>query len=179
MSTFTTDWFTHNIGHWQAAIGTSHIRTALELGVFEGRSVVWMLDNAIEHVTAVDWWDAEWLEHRGHYDTETTFDHNIAPYGDRVTKVKSSTLAFLKATTDTFDLIYIDGGHAGKTVITDAVLAHHALVPSGLLIFDDYGQEKDPTRIDRARGAIDHFMELFADDYEPIHIGYQVILRKH
>ncbi len=179
MSRFTTDWFTHNIGHWQAAIGDRPIRHALELGVFEGRSVVWMLDNGIEHVTAVDWWDAEWLEQRGHHDTEATFDHNVAPYGDRVTKVKASTFDFLKANDQTFDLVYIDGGHVGKNVITDAVLAHHALAADGLLIFDDYGQDKNPKRIDRARGAINHFMELFADDYAAIHVGYQVILRKH
>jgi predicted O-methyltransferase YrrM len=181
VSTFTTDWFTHNIDHWQAAVKppTRPIRQALELGVFEGRSVCWMLDHLdVEHITAVDWWDHEWLEHRGHHNTEAIFDANIAPYGERVTKVKASTFDFLKANTDTFDLIYIDGGHQGKTVITDAVLAHHALRPNGLLIFDDYGQDKDPKRIDRARGAIDHFMELFADHYEPIHVGYQVMLRK-
>lgn len=178
---FTSDWFTHNIPHWQTAVKTPTrpIRHALELGVFEGRSVLWMLDHLdVEKVTAVDWWDRAWLEHREHFDTEANFDHNIAPYGDRVVKVKASTLDFLKTNTATFDLIYIDGGHAGKNVITDAALAHHALRPNGLLIFDDYGQDKDPTRIDRARGAIDHFMELFADEYNVIHIGYQVILRK-
>jgi predicted O-methyltransferase YrrM len=179
VSTFTTDWFTHNIGHWQAALADWTIDTALELGVFEGRSVVWMLDNGVEHVTAVDWWDQSWLEARGHYDTEANFDHNVAGYGDRVTKVKANTFDFLKANEQTFDLIYIDGGHIGKTVITDAVLAHHALNPDGLLIFDDYGQDLDPSRIDRARGAIDHFLELFADDYDTVHVGYQVILRKH
>lgn len=179
MPHFTSDWFTHNIPHWQAAIGTQPIRHALELGVFEGRSVVWMLDNLPDvHVTAVDWWDRDWLEHRGHFNTETNFDHNVAPYGERVTKVKAATFDFLKANEQTFDLIYIDGGHIGKNVITDAALAHHALQPSGLLVFDDYGQDKNPARIDRARGAIDHFMELFADEYDVIHVGYQVILRK-
>ncbi len=176
---FTSDWFTHNIGNWQAATEGQQIRHALELGVFEGRSVVWMLDNGIEHVTAVDWWDTEWLERRGHHNTEANFDANVADYGDRVTKVKAATFDFLKANTDTFDLIYIDGGHMGKEVITDAVLAHHALRPNGLLIFDDYGQDKNPARIDRARGAINHFMELFADDYAAVHVGYQVIARKN
>lgn len=176
----TTDWFTHNIPHWEAAIrDTNPITQALELGVFEGRSVLWMLDNLPDaHVTAVDWWNNDWLEARGHYDTETNFDHNIAPYGDRVTKVKATTLDYLRDNRQTFDLIYIDGGHIGKTVITDACLAHHALNPGGLLIFDDYGQDKDPSRIDRARGAINHFIELFADDYTVVHIGYQAILRK-
>jgi predicted O-methyltransferase YrrM len=180
VSTFTTDWFTQNISHWKAAIGTRRIRTALELGVFEGRSVVWMLDNLSDvHVTAVDWWDAEWLQARGHYDTEATFEANIAPYGDRVTKVKATTLDYLRDNRAMFDLIYIDGGHVGKVVITDACLAHHALNPDGLLIFDDYGQDKNPARIDRPRGAINHFMELFADDYTVAHVGYQVILRKN
>lgn len=179
---FTSDWFTHNIPHWQAATAAPLVRPlrhALELGVFEGRSVLWMLEHLhIERVTAVDWWDREWLERQGHYDTETNFDHNVAAYGARVVKVKASTFDFLKANTETFDLIYIDGGHQGKSVITDATLAHHALLPGGLLIFDDYGQDKDPRRIDRARGAIDHFMELFADEYDVVHVGYQVILRK-
>lgn len=177
--TFTSDWFTHNIRHWRSALRGVTVESALELGVFEGRSVLWLLDNTSAHVTAVDWWDAAWLEARGHYDTEVNFDHNVAPYGDRVTKVKANTFEFLRDNRQTFDLIYVDGGHVGKTVLTDAVLAHHALNPGGLLIFDDYGQDLDPSRIDRARGAINHFTELFADDYQTLHVGYQVILRKH
>lgn len=175
---FTSDWFSHNIEHWLKNIDASAPMDVLELGVFEGRSVVWMLDNLnIKSLTAVDSWRKDWLELGGYFDTEKNFDHNIKGYSN-VTKVKSSTYSFLRNNRKVFDLIYIDAQHLGKTVLTDAVMAHYILKKGGYLIFDDYGQSTDPDRIDRPRGAIDAFLKQFADDYDILHKGYQIIAKR-
>lgn len=176
--TFTSDWFSTNIPHWQAHIDSTRPLDVLELGVFEGRSVVWMLENLnVKTLVAVDWWDRAWLENKGHFDTEKNFDANVAGYSN-VTKVKAITYSFLRRNRDTFDLIYIDGAHDGKSVLTDAVMSHYILRKGGYLVFDDYGQTTDPTRIDRPRGAIDAFLRQFADEYHIWHKGYQVIAQK-
>lgn len=175
---FTSDWFSNNIPHWQRHIDASAPLDILELGVFEGRSVVWMLENLnVKSLVAVDNWHKEWLEAGGYFDTEKNFDHNIKPYKN-VTKVKSTTYDFLKANDAIFDLIYIDAQHLGKTVLTDAVMAHQCLKPGGYMIFDDYSQSTDPNRIDRPRGAIDAFVKQFGDDYQVLYRGYQMMLQK-
>jgi len=175
---FTSDWFSQNIPHWQAHIDSSAPLDILELGVFEGRSVVWMLENLnVKSLVAVDWWDRAWLESKGHFDTEKNFDHNVAGYKN-VTKVMATTYSFLRRNRSVFDLIYIDGAHDGKSVLTDAVMAHYVLKKGGYLVFDDYSQSTDPNRIDRPRGAIDAFFKQFANEYEILHRGYQMMARK-
>lgn len=175
---FTSDWFSHNIPNWKANIDSSVPMDVLELGVFEGRSAIWMLENLnVKSLIAVDLWDEEGLAIGGHFDTEKNFDHNIKSYAN-ATKVKSTTYEFLKANEAMFDLIYIDGNHMGKNVLTDAVMAHQVLKEGGYLVFDDYSQSTDSIRIDRPRGAINAFLHQFADDYQILHKGYQVIAQK-
>jgi len=175
---FTSDWFSNNIPHWQRHIDATKPMDILELGAFEGRSVVWMLENLnVKSLTAVDWWDQEWLENKGHFNTEQNFDHNIKPYKN-VKKVKTSTYAFLRNDRSAYDLIYIDGAHDGKSVLTDAVMAHYKLKKGGYLIFDDYSQSTDPNRIDRPRGAIDAFMKQFSNEYKILYKGYQLMAQK-
>lgn len=175
---FTSDWFSTNIPHWQAHIDSTKPMDILELGVFEGRSVVWMLENLnVKSLVAVDWWDKAWLEKQGHFDTEKNFDHNVKDYAN-VTKAKTTTYSFLRRNKKLFDLVYIDGAHAGKSVLTDAVMSHYFLRKGGYLAFDDYSQSTDPNRIDRARGAIDAFLRQFSDEYHIWHKSYQVIAQK-
>jgi predicted O-methyltransferase YrrM len=175
---FTSDWFSSNIPYWRAHIDSTKPMDILELGVFEGRSVVWMLENLnVKSLVAVDMWHKEWLESKGHFDTEANFDYNVQDYKN-VKKWIASTHSFLTNNTKEFDLIYIDGAHDGKSVLTDAVLSHYALKPGGYLIFDDYSQTTNPNRIDRPRGAIDAFLKQFSLDYKILYKGYQIIAQK-
>lgn len=175
---YTSDWFSHNIRNWKVCIDPVKPLDVLELGAFEGRSVVWMLENLnVKSLVAVDWWDRVWLESKGHFNTEQNFDHNVKDYPN-VKKVMSTSYSFLRRNRDIYDLIYIDGDHMGKSVLTDAVMAHYVLRKGGYLIFDDYGQTTDPKRTDRPRGAIDAFFEQFGDEYKILHKDYQIIAKK-
>jgi predicted O-methyltransferase YrrM len=175
---FSSDWFSHNIPNWEAYIDEKRPMDVLELGAFEGRSTVWMMENLnIKSLIAVDDWNAEALSREGYYDTEKNFDHNIKDYKN-IKKWIASTYSFLKNNDKMFDLIYIDAGHMGYSVLTDAVMAHYFLKPGGYLIFDDYSQSTDPKRIDRPRGAINAFCEQFGTDYITLHVDYQMMLQK-
>jgi hypothetical protein len=52
---FTIDWFSRNIPIWEygmsSYVGKPDIQY-LEVGMYEGRSVVWMLENVLTHPTA-------------------------------------------------------------------------------------------------------------------------------
>jgi predicted O-methyltransferase YrrM len=77
-----------------------------------------------------------------------------------------------------YDFIYIDGSHIAKDVLTDACMAWPLLKKQGIMVFDDYlwGDPRDI--LHRPKPAIDTFMNLFAEEVDVVHIGYQMIVRK-
>jgi hypothetical protein len=83
-----------------------------------------------------------------------------------------SQLELRKLPLESYDVIYIDGSHDMTDVLEDAVLSSRLLKDGGLLIFDDYRLDVGMKR------AIDTFFTFFRDDFEPVHVGWQVILRK-
>ena len=52
---FTTDWFTTHIRLWKKVLADFKNKPNihyLEIGVFEGRSLIWMLENILTHPTS-------------------------------------------------------------------------------------------------------------------------------
>lgn len=184
---FTQDWFSHNIPVWQQLVPlVPERRVALEIGSFEGRSTVWLAENGMKVIDCVDTWQGS--EEHGQLDmlsVEETFDYNIQ-------KVRSSTdviirkhkglstrvLATLAECSATFDFIYIDGSHIARDVMTDACMAWPMLNPGGVLVFDDYlwGDSRDI--LHRPRLAVDMFANLFAEQLDIVHMGYQFAVKK-
>lgn len=188
---FTRDWFDHNIPVWKKVLRPligKPVRIA-EIGSFEGRSSVWLLDNILTHKDAVLVCVDTWNGSAEHDDidmkkVEERFDSNISTYGDKVIKYKGRSdrflTAFYKDEDIKFDVIYIDGSHLARDVLCDAVLADKLLKPGGILIFDDYiwnGGLAHSTETPRA--AIDAFMECYATQYQLLSSGNQVMLRKN
>jgi len=151
----------------------------LEIGAYEGRSVIWMLENILthpdSHVTAIDIFDGSFKER---------YYKNISVYSDKVTTIENySQLALREIPFESFDIIYIDGSHAKCDVLEDAVLSWRLLKKSGIMIFDDYkyagcfseefGNQKDFPKI-----AIDLLVQCFDKQFEVIHNDYQIILRR-
>lgn len=169
---------------------------ALEVGSFEGRSAVWLLENLLthptSHLTCIDMFemDGEFREIRDRMklsvpddiDIEGHFDANMLATGaaSRVTKLKGASTEMLRRLPlHSFDLIYIDGSHTARNVLTDAVLCWDLLKLNGILIFDDY--RWNPFTEDALKGpqkAIDAFMECFDGEYVLVLMDYQVMLRK-
>lgn len=182
---FTATWHNNAAENWarvfKSYAGKPDLRY-LEIGVFEGRSMIWMLENVLTHessrVTAIDVFMAE--------DYEQTFDANIVASGaaERITKRKGPSRQELRAMSGAqFDFIYIDGSHTAADVLADAVLSWDLLKPDGLMIFDDYGWNGRPKggvlpMELRPRVAVDMFLTAHRSELELVHRGYQIMVRK-
>lgn len=186
---YSQDWFSKNIPVWEQVLAEFKGKpvTAVELGSWEGRSAIWLLENILTNKQAklhcVDTWEGG-DEHSG-IDMNAVlrrFDSNI----DEVDK-NYITVVHVSTTEEFFkenmklkaDIVYVDASHRACDVLSDAVFSHHILNPGGVIIFDDYMWEGLSKTPDIPRPAIDAFMECYAGQYQLLAIGYQVILRKH
>lgn len=220
---FTKDWF-----HWAPPVWEQlkplmpeGRKSFLEIGSFEGRSTVWIIENMMgpgDWIDCVDTWEGG--EEHGDEDmlsVEERFIHNIDvalggaeveerdaerrfPYpthtryaspapteGERkkVYRYKCMSSQYLGSklggcydNKDLFDFIYIDGSHIAKDVLTDACMAWPLLKQGGIMVFDDYMWGNPRDVLHRPKLAIDTFINLFAEEAEVIHLGYQAIVRK-
>lgn len=194
---FTQDWFHWAPEVWKQLIphlpGEGGDREFLEIGSFEGRSAVWIVENMMQDgdiLGCIDTWQGG--EEHGGEDmgtVEERFDHNIAllraKYPERyIDQYKSTSTAALAdimqgGRKPTFEFIYIDGSHIAKDVLTDACMAWPLLKPKGFMVFDDYMWVPSPRDIlHRPKAAIDAFCNLFAEEAEIVHVGYQLVVRK-
>jgi hypothetical protein len=183
---FTSDWFTRNIPVWEQAMSPYRGRAGvryLEVGVFEGRALLWMLEHVLtdptSRATAIDISSGDY---EGRY--RSNLEH--AGCGGKVTTLKAPSRAALRELPrESFDIAYIDGSHATADVLEDAVLSWQVLKPGGLLIFDDYrwigslhaGHAREAAS-DWPKPAIDAFCRCFRGKFDVVHNGYQLILGK-
>ena len=141
---FSSDWFTNNIPRWKRILnrfkGKPNIHY-LEIGVLEGRSLIWMLENILTHptskVTCIDIFP-------GNLKDRFFANLKISGFADKVTTITGRSQVELKRLfPESFDIIYIDGSHTADNVLADAVLSWSLLKKEGLLIFDDYLWEQE------------------------------------
>jgi methyltransferase family protein len=181
---FTVDLFSTYVPLWtrlfQPLLGAPRLRF-LEVGSFEGMSACWMLDHALTHPTSslicVDTFQA-------HPQQEALFDFNIRATGSdhKVTRLKGlswDVLSHLPG--QTFDLVYIDASHLAENVLRDALLCWPLLKRGGYCVFDDYALERMRPELPRSRltgAAVDAWLSLVEGQYEQIHCGWQLIVRR-
>lgn len=190
-TTYTTDWFTINIPNWETLLerfkGKPQLRY-LEVGCFQGRSLVWMLENILTHETstadAVDSWAGS-PEHSDEQkkDLFMIFLNNVSSYPvDKINIHRGYSYSILRRDFsvgyDMFDIIYIDADHKASSVLEDAILAFRLLKPGGVMIFDDYQIENTDHDINFPKIAIDAFCHIFRDEIENMYISYQVAIIK-
>lgn len=195
---YTKDWFNWAPEVWQQLIPhlperTEDGRNFLEIGSFEGRSAVWIAENMMQKgdtLTCIDTWEGG--EEHSEEDMDTVygrFTHNM-----QLLQTKQAVGLSVCMGTSTqelahwlmeepdqyqhFDFIYIDGSHVAKDVLTDACMAWPLLKPKGMMVFDDYMWGNPRDILHRPKPAIDAFCNLFAEEAEIIHVGYQLVVRK-
>lgn len=157
----------------------------LEVGSYEGRSAMWILDHLLldkpgSSITCVDPWSEIWSHSNPQ---EPLFNHNTA--GDsRVVKRRGLSRDVLPTLTkESFHGIYIDGSHDEKDVRDDAAMAISLLAPGGVLIFDDYEElTLDGRPADRCyygvNAAVKKFQAKHLFDLKAVWLGYQAIFQK-
>lgn len=206
---FSYDWFSGNISNWSRILepmkGLNDM-LFLEIGCFEGRATVWLLENILtgknSRIICVDTFEGS-EEHKvlapvDFKNTEQVFRENIDPWfkQDRVFISKMSSQDFLhfvarpiaamayhsvhdcKFDHGAFNFIYIDGSHHAADVLADAVLSWRLLKRGGIMIFDDYMWDayKEPEK--NPRLAIDSFLSVYLGQYKILLKEYQVAIQK-
>jgi predicted O-methyltransferase YrrM len=188
--TFTRDWFTWNIKNWEHWLAEYKGKDAsiLEIGSFQGRSAVWLLENILTHpqssLYCCDTFEGS-IEHSPEEtrDMFEIFQSNISAFKDKVHVLKGKSEDCLKADnfsvekTEFFDAIYIDGDHRSSGVLADAVLCHPLLKKGGLLIFDDY-RWGNTSSIQVCKIGIDCFVKCYRPYYDIVANDYQLCLKK-
>lgn len=124
---FSKDFTSPHAATWMRVL--SHLKGQpdlryLEIGVLEGRTLLWMFENILTHpsstATAVE------------IEPGPTLFRNLRLAGleQRVTLRNGDSRKTLRQFPDeTFDFIYVDGSHLARSVLIDAVLAWELLKP--------------------------------------------------
>lgn len=195
---FTTDWFALAKYIWPEVIKRMperrERRRLMEIGSFEGRSAVWIIENMMlskDQLLCVDTWQGG--EEHSNIDmaaVERRFDSNIKIAQRKVgfpdvQKVKETStwalahqLRWVKDESQLFDFIYIDGSHRAADVLADAVMAWKLLRMDGIMIFDDYLWGDPRVPLHRPKMAIDAFMNIYAEEINVLNLGLQMIIKK-
>ena len=149
----------------------------LEIGVFEGRSALWMLENILTHPTS----KITCLDVFSRKDAYKRLLSNLklSGFSHKVTMIKGRSQETLKTLPlESFDIVYIDGSHTAPDVLADAVLSWSVLKKGGVMIFDDYLWEWDRPPQDRPKIAIEAFLRIHKNELKKLHQGYQIIIKK-
>lgn len=166
---------------------------ALEIGSWEGGSAVWILSNLCggdspdNQLVCIDHFDL--LETQWGRERLKTFQGNIAAtgLGDRVRVMREfSTPALMRLMEEIagrnapgFDFVYIDGAHRADDTLLDAEMAWRMTKRGALLIFDDYHWSMaEEGTIHHPKDGIDAFLAVHHGEYDVIHHGYQVMIKK-
>ena len=184
---FTSDWFSGNIPIWSLVLENLKHKPDLrflEVGSYQGRSTVWLLENVLTHpsskIICIDTFEGS-IENTADEkkDLLDIFRHNVSGFGEKVDTMIGYSQTLLRVLhVETFDFIYIDGDHHAASVLEDAVLAFPLLKPGGVLIFDDYEWTTMEHEIQRPKIAIDAFVNIYQNKLNIVHRGYQVVVQK-
>ena len=173
---FSEDWFSGNIPNWKELFALLNKKShdelkILEIGSYEGRSTMWLIDNMLDHpdsnLVAVDTFEGsiehiknekDWLQKR--------FMENLmlSKYPEKVIPIAGDSkdvLSMLIQQKAKFDIIYVDGSHETKDVYRDGINSYRLLADNGVIIFDDYLWSNDGGKTAPVMEAVDRFESEF------------------
>jgi len=176
---FTNNWFEITaIKNFEKYVLPLAPKNALEIGCYEGRATVWLLENTKAILTVIDTFEGS----KEHGDESTLFDRfseNIKPFNGRIWVLEGASQDRLKMLDrDYYDFIYIDGSHQASDVLEDAVLAFPLLKSGGMIIFDDYTWGVGMPFYDIPAPGIDAFLTVYGNQIKVLEQNSQVILLK-
>jgi predicted O-methyltransferase YrrM len=158
---FTSDWFTRHKRLWDTLLDELKPKRILEIGSFEGRATTYLIEKCGQlhntEIFCVDLWDDKILEHsdvqkESMSDVKKRFDKNIK-LAQKNTQFDVTIYPFVADSflgcsqiasqgIRDFDLVYVDGSHIASTVFFDAAMAFQLTRVGGVIIFDDYNEDK-------------------------------------
>lgn len=177
---FEVDWFDRHIPLWEnlfAPLQDAPACRYLEIGLHEGRSAVWMLENVLTagdaRLVGIDPFV---------FGNRCRFFSNLDRSGcasKAEIHVAESREVLPRLSKSSFDAIYVDGSHTAEDVLADAVQSWPLLKPGGLMVFDDYpmSHHNVPPEL-LPKLAIDAFVAAYRHSLQVEHWNYQVVVRK-
>ena len=159
----------------------------LEIGTYTGTSLIEIVKSIPNSFgIGVDLWKSydenNLLSNVDSLQVKNSFFHNVnaSELQDRIKGIQSESkealLQFIKDGT-TFDFIYVDGSHLLLDAYLDIVLSWQILDKGGILVIDDYLYKKD-TILESPFEAVNHFLNLYKEQYKLLDVGYRVFLQK-
>lgn len=157
----------------------------LQVGAYTGDASKWLLDNVLtgegSKLTDVDTWrGSDEISHKemNWDDVEAVYDERVKKYGDKVIKVKSDSVEFLRTQPFfIYDFIYIDGDHTALGAFADAVGSWPLLKPMGIMAFDDYTWTSGISPEHEPKKGIDMFLKVAEGSYNLIIKNSQLWVR--
>ena len=183
---YSQTWFMNSEIKYNLAnfLDKSKENNMLEIGCFEGLSSVFFADNFLSNpnskLTCVDPFltipdndHSDFLQKK----EEMNFDFNISvcKNSDKIIIHKITSDDFFKNNSSTYNFIYIDGCHETEFIKRDMENSFNFLDKNGIMWMDDY-RGGDGNKIQNAMNA---FLEKYKGQYELIHIGYQLAIKKY
>ena len=166
-----------------STLNTNIPHTILEIGCYEGLSSVFFADNLLtsreSSLVCVDpFMKLATNDHASLLTNheEDNFDYNISHCKnlEKITVHKITSDDFFAMNTNTYSFIYIDGCHECDFITRDMENSFKVLRSNGIMWMDDYGGG-DGIAIKRTMNA---FLDKYKGQYELIHSGYQLAIRK-
>ena len=194
---FQFDWFSDHSAIWRERLADCAGQDDLcfvEIGSFEGRSAVWLLENVLTAPSSTLHCIDPWAYPIG-ADLERRFDHNVAlaleKSAARLIKHKALSIEVLpRLDAASARLVYVDGSHTAWDTLSDLILSWRLVEIGGFMVCDDYpletgiafdnGEVLFPPvpPVERPKMAIDAFLSCFAGRYRLLHKDWQVWLEK-
>lgn len=174
---YTSDWFSGNIYLFERNL--AHLAgkpcQLLEIGSFEGRSAIWLLNNIATHEEArIFCIDAS---------PQPALSENLALERDRakITLMLGPSGDLLPTLPKgCFDFIYVDGSHKKLDVLEDAVMSFRLAKSGAVIAFDDYTEDgPDWNPRDFAKPAIDAFLEVCGEEVTVLERCHQIWISKN
>ena len=151
--------------------------TYLEIGVYEGMSLVWMMQHVLTHpdsrAIGIDPWLMTSKQPQEYMDAvRNRAQHNLARWSDRCVLIRANSDEILNCMVQrpeghlgvqngTLDLCMIDGDHYALPVWNDARLCLQLLRPGGWMLFDDV--KNDLPKWDHVVEGVNRFIEEAGD----------------
>jgi predicted O-methyltransferase YrrM len=183
---YTTNWFHGPIKYdfdRHITLNKSGHLKLLEIGAFEGKSTVWLIDTYLSHekskIDIIDPFLISDVTTQLTNETFNLFQDNLklSNYPEKFLlfmDLSSNVLPKFIAEKRCYDLIFIDGSHLRRDIIVDLVLSWKMLKVNSFLVMDDYANEG---------GAVKDCLHFWLnclnrDEWSILHDRYQVIVHK-
>lgn len=172
---FTTDWFCGNEKHFSKYL--AHLEDTpcrlLEIGCYEGRATVWLLENIATHPDAT-------IKCIDPYPQASFWKNVLAARSPEKVRLEIALSRNLLRSlpTNTFDFVYVDGSHETVDVLEDAVFSFRLLKRGGIMGFDDYKWKDRAFPGAIPKPAIKAFLSIYRRKITVLWKGYQVWIRK-